>query len=387
MKTVYMDHGATTPVLPEVLESMLPYFTNYYGNPSSVYEMGRSSRKAVEEARVHVADLIGAGPGEIIFTSGGTEADHMAIYGVVDANQGKGNHIITSAIEHHAVLHTCAELEKKGYRVTYLPVSRDGLVRLEDVKNAITNETFLISIMHANNEVGTIQPVEAIGRLAREKGIVFHCDGVQSVGKIPVNVKEMQVDLLSLSAHKIHGPKGVGALYIRENTPIRPVMFGGAQERKWRPGTENVPGIVGLGKAAEVAQRDLVQDMEKIAAMRDRLLDGILKNIDHVQFNGNRQKRIPGNINVCFKHIEGESLLLMLDMKKIAVSSGSACTSGSTEPSHVLMAMGVPMDVAFGSLRLTLGKDNTMEDVDYVLQELPLVVEKLRAMSPVALRA
>lgn len=388
MKTVYLDHSATTPVLPEVVETMLPFFADHFGNASSIYKIGRESKKAVEDARVQVAELIGAKPEEIFFMSGGTEADNMAVFGVAAAQgkkRNKGKHIITSAIEHHAIMHPCEKLEKDGYKVTYLPVDHQGIVRAEDVKNAITDETILITIMQVNNEVGTIQPIAEIGKIAKEKGIIFHTDAVQSVGKIPVNVEELGVDLLSMSSHKIYGPKGIGALFIRKNTPIEPLIFGGGQERKRRPGTENVPGIVGFGKAAQIAGRDLHADMEKITGLRDKLIDGIFSSIDHVQLNGHREKRIPGNANFSFQFIEGESLLLMLDMKNICASSGSACTSGSTDPSHVLLAMGIPFEIAFGSLRFTLGKENTREEIDYVIKELPHIVEKLRAMSPAAM--
>ncbi|MDD4751828.1 MAG: cysteine desulfurase NifS [Desulfitobacteriaceae bacterium] len=386
MKTIYLDHSATTPALPEVVQTMIPYLREQYGNASSIYRIGRESRKSVEEARRQVANLIGAEPEEIFFTSGGTEADNMAIFGVVAACGEKGKHIITTRMEHHAILHPCEQLEKRGYDVTYLNPDPKGLLRVEDIKKAIRADTFLISIMHVNNEVGTIQPIEEIGLIAREKGIIFHTDAVQSVGKIPVDVKKLGVDLMSLSAHKIYGPKGIGALFIRRNTTIDPFIFGGGQERKRRPGTENVPGIVGFGKAAEIAQRDLPADMERITYLRDKLIDGILSSIPYTQLNGDRQKRIPNNANFSFRFVEGESLLLMLDMKNIAASSGSACTSGSTDPSHVLLAMGIPFEIAFGSLRFTLGKENTEEDIDYVLKVLPLIVERLRAMSPTTIQ-
>lgn len=384
MKSVYMDHSATTPVHPQVVEAMLPYLTTHFGNPSSVHKFGREVRKAVEEARLQVAELIGAKPEEIFFTSGGTEADNMAILGVGEANAEKGNHIITSKVEHHAVLDTCEYLEKKGFKVTYLPVDEEGLVSVDELKAAITDETILITMMHVNNEVGTIQPIEEIAQITREKGIILHTDAVQSVGKIPVNVDELGVDLLTMSSHKIYGPKGIGALYIRKGTKISPITFGGGQERKRRPGTENVPAIVGFGKATEVAKNELPAEMEKLAAMRNRFIDGILSSIDDVKLNGHPEKRIPGNVNVSIRYIEGEALLLMLDMKNIAASSGSACTSGSLDPSHVLLAMGLSHEVAHGSLRLTLGRENTMEDIDYVINELQVIVERLRAMSPLA---
>lgn len=382
MRKVYLDHSATTPVRPEVLEAMLPFLQGRFGNPSSLHGWGREAKKALEEAREHVAALIGARPEEIVFTSGGTEADNLAIMGAAYANARKGKHIITSSIEHHAALDTAAYLEKQGFKVTFLPVTSEGLVRVEDVAEAITEETILISIMHANNEVGTIQPIAEIGRLAKEKGIIFHSDAVQSAGKIPVNVDELGVDLLSLSAHKIYGPKGVGALYVRKGTRLDPILHGGAQERKRRPGTENMPGIVGFGKAAELARQEMASEAERLAKLRDKLLDGIVERIPHVIVTGHRRQRLPNHASVCVKYVEGESMLLSLDMHGVAASSGSACTSGSLDPSHVLLAMGLPHEVAHGSLRLTLGRDNTEEDIDYVLEVLPPIVERLRAMSP-----
>lgn len=382
MRRVYLDHSATTPVRPEVLEEMLPYLKEEFGNPSTLYSWGRQAKRAIEEARARVAALIGAQPEEIVFTSGGTEADNMALIGVAYANQKKGKHIITSSIEHHAVLDTAQYLQRQGFKVTFLPVTPEGLVRVEDVEEAITDETILISIMHVNNEVGTIQPIQEIGKIARERGIIFHTDAVQSVGKIPVNVDELNVDLLSASAHKIYGPKGVGCLYIRKGTRIQPLLHGGGQERKRRAGTENVPGIVGFGKAAELAGQELESEGKRLKALRDKLIDGVLGRIDHVQLNGDRERRSPINANFSFKYVEGESILLSLDMKGIAASSGSACTSGSLDPSHVLLAMGIPHEVAHGSVRMTLGRDNTEEDIDYVLEVLPEIIERLRAMSP-----
>ncbi|MCG0277529.1 MAG: cysteine desulfurase NifS [Thermanaeromonas sp.] len=366
---------------------MLPYLKEEFGNPSSLYSWGRQAKKAIEEARARVAGLIGAQPEEIVFTSGGTEADNMALIGVAYANQKKGKHIITSSIEHHAVLDTAQYLQRQGFKVTFLPVTPEGLVRVEDVEEAITDETILISIMHVNNEVGTIQPIQEIGKLARERGIIFHTDAVQSVGKIPVNVDELNVDLLSASAHKIYGPKGVGCLYIRKGTRIQPLLHGGGQERKRRAGTENVPGIVGFGKAAELAGQELESEGKRLKALRDKLIDGVLERIDHVQLNGDRERRSPINANFSFKYVEGESILLSLDMKGIAASSGSACTSGSLDPSHVLLAMGIPHEVAHGSVRMTLGRDNTEEDIDYVLEVLPEIIERLRAMSPLYKKA
>ncbi|ADL07891.1 cysteine desulfurase NifS [Thermosediminibacter oceani] len=384
MRRIYMDHAGTTPMRKEVLEAMLPYFTEKFGNASTVYSYGREAKAAIEEAREKVAHLVGADPREIFFTSGGTESDNWALRGIAHANKDRGNHIITTSIEHHAVLHTCEDLEKEGFKLTYLPVDKYGLVKVEDVINAITDETILVSIMHANNEIGTIEPISEIGQALKklDKKVYFHTDAVQTVGKIPVKVDELGVDLLSISAHKIYGPKGVGALYIRKGTKIKPFMTGGAQENKRRAGTENVPGIVGLGKAAELAEQELEAQYKKLSHLRDKLINGIMEKIPHVILNGHPTQRLPHNVNLCFEYIEGESLLLNLDMKGICASSGSACTSGSLEPSHVLLAIGLPHEIAHGSLRLTLGRDNTEEDVDYVLEVLPGIVEKLRQMSP-----
>lgn len=382
MRKVYLDHSATTPVRPEVAELMLTYLTTHFGNPSSIHSFGREAKKAQEIAREQVAGLIGANPQEIIFTSGGTEADNLAVIGVAQAYSKKGKHLITSTIEHHAVLDTFEYLEKQGFKVTYIPVDSEGMVDPEDVEKAITDETTLISIMHVNNEVGTIQPIEEIGRIAKSKGVIFHTDAVQSVGKIPVDVNKLQVDLLTASSHKIYGPKGVGCLYVRKGVRLEPQFHGGGQERKRRPGTENLPGIVGFGKAAELAGQELEQEMERLTELRDMLIRGILERIPEVKLNGHREKRLPGNVNVSIRYIEGESLLLSLDMKGIAASSGSACTSGSLDPSHVLLAMGIPHEIAHGSLRMTLGRDNTKEDIEYVLEVLPAIVERLRAMSP-----
>lgn len=383
MRRVYLDHSATTPVRPEVLEAMLPFLKDEaFGNPSTVYSYGREAKKALEEAREKVANLIGARPEEIFFTSGGTEADNLALIGTAAANEKKGRHIITSSIEHHAVLHTAQYLLRHGFKVTFLPVTPEGLVRVEDVEKAITDETILISIMHVNNEVGTIQPIKEIGKLARERGIIFHTDAVQSVGKLPVNVDELGVDLLSASGHKIYGPKGIGCLYIRKGTKINPILYGGAQERKRRPGTENMPGIVGFGRAAELAGQELESEMERLQALRDKLIDGILTRIEDVQLNGDPRQRVATNANFSFRYCEGESILLSLDMKGICASSGSACTSGSLDPSHVLLAMGIPHEVAHGSVRMTLGRDNTEEDIDYVLEVMPEIIARLRSMSP-----
>ncbi|MHB1125441.1 MAG: cysteine desulfurase NifS [Bacillota bacterium] len=382
MKKIYLDHSATTPVDPEVAEIMLTYMTRHFGNPSSIHSFGREAKKAMEEAREKIAALIGARPDEIVFTSGGTEADNMAIIGAALGNKNKGNHIIASSIEHHAAIDSCKFLERQGFQVTYLPVDSEGLVSVEDVEKAITDQTILITVMHVNNEVGTIQPIEEIGALARPRGIIFHTDAVQSVGKIPVDVNKLQVSMLTVSAHKIYGPKGVGCLYIRKGTRLQSLAHGGGQERKRRPGTENLPGIVGFGKAAELAGHALAEEAARQTILRDRLISGLMEKIDHMQLNGHPTKRIPGNVNVSIHFVEGESLLLSLDMEGIAASSGSACTSGSLDPSHVLLAMGMSHEIAHGSLRMTLGKDSTDEDIDNVLGKLPPIVNKLRAMSP-----
>lgn len=382
MKKVYFDHSATTPVDGEVAKIMIEYMTDKFGNPGSIHFFGREANKAVNEARKNVADLVGATEKEVFFTSGGTESDNLAIKGVALANRKKGNHIITTAIEHHAVLHACEALEKQGFTVTYLPVDENAMVRTEDVKNAITDKTILISVMFANNEVGTIQPIKEIGQLAREKGIYFHTDAVQAAGNYPIDVNEYNIDLLSISGHKLYGPKGVGAIYIRKGVKIESLQQGGSQERKLRAGTENVPGIVGLGKAAEQAKLEMEQRMTHVRGLRDKLMKGIQEKISDIKLNGHPEIRLPGNLNFSFFYIEGESLLLNLDMKGIAASSGSACTSGSLDPSHVLLAMGMNHETAHGSLRLSLGRHNTEDDVNYCLEVLPVIVEKLRSMSP-----
>ncbi|PKM80918.1 MAG: cysteine desulfurase NifS [Firmicutes bacterium HGW-Firmicutes-14] len=382
MKKIYMDHSATTRTDNDVATFMVKYMTETYGNPSSVHSFGREARKAVDEAREKVAQAIGAQPDEIIFTSGGTEADNLAVRGVAYANRKRGNHIITSSIEHHAVLDTCKSLEREGFEVTYLPVDEYGMVRTEDLKNAITDRTILVSIMHANNEVGTIQPIKEIGAIARGKGIPLHSDTVQSIGKIPVDVNELNIDLLAISAHKFYGPKGIGCLYMRKGVRMLPVTFGGSQERKRRPGTLNVPGIAGLGLAIEKAAVSVGEQAPYQARLRDRMIKGIMEKIDYVKLNGHPAERLPNNVNLSFQFIEGESLLLSLDMKGVAASSGSACTSGSLDPSHVLLAMGLSHEIAHGSLRLTLGKENTEEEADYVIEVLPEIVKRLRAMSP-----
>jgi len=384
MKRVYLDNSATTAVDPAVVTAMVEYMTDKFGNPSSIHAYGREVRKGVEEARAQVAQLISAEPREIIFTSGGTEADNLAIKGAAFANRKKGNHIITTAIEHHAVLHTCEKLEKQGFEVTYLPVDENAQISVEALQAAIRPETILVTVMFANNEVGTVLPIAKIGQLCREKGILFHTDAVQAAGNIPVDVKELQVDLLSLSGHKIHGPKGSGALYIRKGVRLEPQQHGGSQERNIRPGTENVPGIIGLGKAAELARLNLDAKIPYVTALRDKLIAGIEASIPYVKLNGHPVDRLPGNVNFSFRYVEGESLLLNLDLKGIAASSGSACTSGSLDPSHVLLAMGLSHEVAHGSLRLSLGGKNTEEDIDYCLEILPPILERLRSMSPLS---
>lgn len=384
MKRVYLDHNATTPLHPEVLEEMMPYLTEKFGNASSVHSYGREAREAIDEAREKVARLIGARPEEIVFTSGGTESDNMAIKGVayLMRERGKGNHIITSSIEHHAVLNTCKYLEKKGFEVTYLRVDKYGVVDLDQLVDSITDKTILITIMHANNEIGTIQPLEEIGRIAKERGIIFHTDAVQTVGKIPVNVDELGVDLLSLSAHKIYGPKGVGALYVRRGVRLEKLIHGGHHERNRRAGTENVPGIVGLGKAAELAMKNMDEEREHLWNLSERLKRGIMERVEYVYQNGHPEKRIPNTINLSFEFVEGESIVLGLDMHGICVSTGSACTSGSLEPSHVLMAIGLRPELAHGSIRFSLGMGNTEEEIDYTIEKVAEVVERLRMMSP-----
>lgn len=377
-----MDNAATTRVSKAVLDEMIPYFREVYGNPSSVHSFGREARSAVDAARKAIAAALGAGDKEIYFTAGGTEADNWALMGAARANSGKGKHIITTQAEHHAVLHTAQRLEREGWSVTYLPVDGKGRVSPTDLEAAITPETTLASVMFANNEIGTLQPIPEIGRICRERGVLFHTDAVQAFGQVPIDVGEMGIDMLSISGHKLHGPKGIGALYIRKGVRIESLLQGGAQERDRRAGTENVPGIVGLGAAAMLALGDMEERTCRVAALRDRLMDGILERIPDVVVNGDREGRLPGNCNVSVRYIEGESLLLMLDMKGIASSSGSACTSGSLDPSHVLLAIGLDHETAHGSLRLTLSDENTEEEVDYVLKELPPIVEKLRAMSP-----
>ena len=381
-KLIYLDHAATTSVKPEVLDAMLPYFTEKYGNPSSIYSLGRENKKAIDDAREKVANSLGAQPKEIFFTSGGTEADNWALEGVAFANMAKGKHIITSNIEHHAILHTCKFLEKQGFEITYVPVDKYGIVHVEDIDKAIRPDTILISIMFANNEIGTIQPIKEIGALAKKKGIYFHTDAVQAIGNVHIDVKDMNIDLLSLSAHKFYGPKGVGVLYIRDGVRINSFMNGGAQERGRRASTENVASIVGLGKAIEIANNNIDEYNLKLTKLRDKAIKEILKQIPYSRLNGDQVQRLPGNVNISFEFIEGESILLMLDMKGICASSGSACTSGSLDPSHVLLAIGLPHEIAHGSLRLTFGEENTDSDLNYLLETLPPIIEKLRAMSP-----
>ena len=385
MNRIYMDNAATTRVTQPVLEAMMPCLTTVYGNPSSVHAFGRDARRLLDEARAKVAAALNAKPNEIYFTGCGTESDNWAVRGSAYALKAKGNHIITSAIEHHAILHTCQQLEREGFKVTYLPVDEYGQVSAADVEKAITPETTLISIMTANNEIGTIQPIAEIGAIARAHGVRFHTDAVQAVGAIPVDVKAMNVDLLSLSGHKLHAPKGVGALYIRSGVRLERLMNGGAQERTQRPGTENMPSIVGLGRAIELATAHLDEKAAYVSALRDRLINGILETIPDTRLNGHPTNRLPGNCNVSIRYIEGESMLLNLDIKGIAASSGSACTSGSLDPSHVLLAIGLTHEVAHGSLRFSLNEDNTEEEVDYVIKSLDEVVKRLRAMSPLTM--
>lgn len=376
-----MDNAATTPVSPAVLEKMLPYFSECYGNANSIHSTGLDARKALNAARKKVATALNCNPEEVYFTSGGSESDNWALKGVAFANRKKGNHIITSAIEHHAILHTCEWLEKQGFEITYVPVDADGLVNPADVEAAITDKTILISIMAANNEIGTIEPIEEIAKIAHAHHVLFHTDAVQAIGAIPVDVRAIGCDLLSLSGHKFHGPKGVGALYIKQGTRIDNLIHGGAQERGRRASTENVAGIVGMAEAIELATANIPEKAARISALRDQLIDG-LTALPYVRLNGHRTKRLPGNVNVSVRFIEGESLLLRLDLAGVAASSGSACTSGSLDPSHVLLAIGLPHEIAHGSLRLSLSDTTTQEEVDYVLSVLPGIIEYLRDMSP-----
>lgn len=379
---IYMDNAATTPMKKEVVDAMLPYLTEIYGNASSIYKTGREAKAAVDEAREKIAATLGAKAREIYFTACGSEADNWAIKGAAMANRARGNHIISTTIEHHAVLHTLEYLEKNGFEVTYLPVDENGMISIDDLKAAIKDTTTLITVMFANNEIGTIQPIKEIAKIAKEHKILFHTDAVQAYCHVPINVAELGIDMMSMSAHKIYGPKGVGALYVRIGVKLDNFMHGGAQERGRRAGTENVAGIVGFAKAAELANAELEENIKRLTAMRDRLISGIEEKIPYIKLNGHRSERLPNNVNFSFRYIEGESLLLMLDMKDVAASSGSACTSGSLDPSHVLLAIGLPHEIAHGSLRLSLGDFTTDEDIDYVLEILPGIVERLRQMSP-----
>lgn len=384
MRKVYLDNAATTALSPKVLEKMMPYLTDIYGNASSPHSFGQTARIGVEHAREQVARAINADPSEIVFTGCGTESDNTVLFGVAERYAKKGDHIITTNVEHHAILHSCAALEKKGIKVTYLPVDKDGLVTPEQVRDAITDKTILVSVMFANNEVGTIMPIPEIAAVCHEKGVLFHTDAVQAAGHIPIDVKAMGIDMLSISGHKFHGPKGVGMLYERKGIRLPSYIIGGEQEKGRRAGTENVAGIVGLGEALELAVTNMSETSARMTRMRDRLIEGIEATIPEVKLNGHRTKRLPNNVNFSIKYIEGESILLMLDMAGIAASSGSACTSGSLDPSHVLLALGLTHEVAHGSVRLTLGDDTTDEDIDYVLETLPKVAHRLRAMSPIS---
>lgn len=382
MQRIYLDYAATTPTDPEVIKAMQPYFSEMFGNPSSIHTFGQEAKKGIEDARERLAKFLGAKPEEIIFTSGGTESNNFAVIGVAYALESKGNHIIATSVEHHAIIEPCKFLEKRGFKITLIPVDKDGLVKPEEVKKAITDKTILISVMHANNEIGTIQPIAEIGAIAKERGIYFHTDAVQTVGHIPVNVDTLRVDLLSLSAHKFYGPKGVGAIYLKKGTRIERFLHGGDQERNRRASTHNTPGIVGLGKAIELCQEKMDREAEFQIRMRDKLIKGLQEKIPHVYLNGHPTQRLPNNANISIEYIEGESMILNLDMEGIACSTGSACTSSSLEPSHVLLAIGRPAEIAHGSLRFTLGRYNKESDIDYLLEVLPRVVKKLRSMSP-----
>ena len=379
---IYLDNAATTPARPEVVEAMMPYFTENYGNPSTVYGLGQASKEAINNARRIIADAIGAKENEIYFTAGGSESDNWAIKATAEAYQGKGKHIITTKIEHHAVLYTCEWLEKQGFEVTYLDVDENGLISLEQLEKSIRPDTILISIMFANNEIGTIEPIKEIGEIARRHKVLFHTDAVQAFTQVDINVDDMNIDMLSASGHKFNGPKGIGFLYIRKGVKIKNLIHGGAQERNRRAGTENVPGIVGLGKACEIAMSNMKERTKKEIELRDHLIDRIIKEVPYSRLNGHPSKRLPNNVNICFRFIEGESLLLWLDQAGICASSGSACTSGSLDPSHVLLAIGLPHEIAHGSLRLTLSEDITLEQIDYTADKVKEIVSKLREMSP-----
>ncbi|NQU73552.1 MAG: cysteine desulfurase NifS [Candidatus Omnitrophica bacterium] len=383
MKKIYLDHNATTPLDPMILEAMLPYYRDVFGNASSVHEFGRLARKGIDEARAKVASLLGAKDvDEVVFTGSGTESDNFAIKGAADNLKAKGNHIITSSIEHHAVLNTCKFLEQNGYKVTYLKTDKFGIVDLNELKDSITDKTILISIMYANNEIGTIEPVSDISKIAKEKDVLFHTDAVQATGKVPMNASKLGADLISLSAHKFYGPKGVGALFIKKGVKLTRLLHGGHHEKNRRGGTENVAGIVGLGKAAELASKNMSESQTRIKALRDKLHNGITENIKHTYLNGHPENRLCNTVNISFEYLEGESIILNLDMEGVGVSTGSACTSGSLEPSHVLTSMGVSPVRAQGSIRFSLGKDNNEEDIDYVIKALPPIIDRLRKMSP-----
>lgn len=382
-KMIYLDNAATTKTAPEVVEAMLPYFTEMYGNPSSIYDFASKSKEGVSKARGQIADALGAKKEEIYFTAGGSESDNWALKATFEAYKSKGNHIITTKIEHHAILHTCEYLEKeRGAKITYLDVDEKGIVKLDELEKAITPETILISVMFANNEIGSIQPIKEIGAIAKEHGILFHTDAVQAFGQVPINVDELGIDMLSSSGHKLNGPKGIGFLYIRKGVKIRSFVHGGAQERKRRAGTENVPGIVGYGKAAEIAAKTMKERTAKEIELRDHLIDRVLAEVPYTRLNGHRTNRLPNNANFSFQFVEGESLLILLDNNGICASSGSACTSGSLDPSHVLLAIGLPHEIAHGSLRLTLSAETTMEDIDFVVDCIKQIIERLRSMSP-----
>ncbi len=387
MKRIYLDYAATTPVHPDVVKAMLPYYTEKFGNPSSIYYYGQEAKEALEKARRIVADFIGAYEDEIVFTSGGSEADNFALEGIAFANDDKGNHIITSVIEHHAVSETCRFLEKRGFKVTYLPVDKDGLVDPEDIKKSITKKTVLVTIMHANNEIGTVQPIEEISKITKEAGVYFHTDAVQTVGHLPMNVNKIGIDLLAFSAHKFYGPKGVGVLYIRRGTKMVSFLHGGAQERNRRASTENVAGIVGLAKACEIAVAEIKGEAERLTVLRENLIKGLQQRIGEIHLNGHPTKRLPNNVNISVQYVEGESMCLNLDLEGICSSTGSACSSGSTEPSHVLLAIGLPANLAYGSLRFTMGKWTTPEEIQRVIEVLPPIVAKFRAMSPLIKKA